>query len=164
MKQRLKAWGDTKVLPIAVTFVFNEDGDLLLLQRHTKDLGGGQWGNPGGRIDDNESPASAARREFFEETGVNPGKIKALGEHKLYLPHGIVHMSSFHAVIPKNSSIKIDPFEHHAYAWFSLENLLNEENIIWGTPSVLRDFGLFKEFDSDPTLADGSSVELIKKL
>lgn len=43
MKERLKAWGDTKIIPIVGCFAFNEAGELLLLQRHSDDLGGGQW-------------------------------------------------------------------------------------------------------------------------
>ena len=44
MKQRLQVWGDSKIIKIVGAFVFNEDGEVLLLQRHTDDLGGGQWG------------------------------------------------------------------------------------------------------------------------
>jgi hypothetical protein len=44
MKQRLQAWGDSKVIKIVGAFVFNGEGEVLLLQRHTEDLGGGQWG------------------------------------------------------------------------------------------------------------------------
>jgi hypothetical protein len=41
--------------------------------------------------------------------------------------------------------------------------LLDEERILWGIPSVLRDFGLLRDFASDPTLHDGSSVELLSR-
>jgi len=39
MKHRLKAWGDSKIINIVGAFVFNDAGELLLLQRHTEDLG-----------------------------------------------------------------------------------------------------------------------------
>ncbi len=162
MKERLKAWGDIKVIPIVDVFVFNEHGELLLLQRHSEDLGGGQWGTPGGRIEPGEDPDTAAKRELYEETAIKDLKLAALGSHLIHMPHGTVHMTSYRAVIPKeNTNIVVDPEEHHAYAWFSLAGLLGEGNILWGIPSVLRDFGLLGEFDSDPTLADGSSVELV---
>ena len=35
MKQRLQAWGDSKIIKIVGAFVFNDDGEVLLLQRHT---------------------------------------------------------------------------------------------------------------------------------
>lgn len=43
MKQRLQAWGDSKVIEIVGAFVFNDEGEVLLLQRHAEDLGGGLW-------------------------------------------------------------------------------------------------------------------------
>ncbi len=162
MKERLKAWGDTKIVSIVGAFVFNDYGELLLLQRHSADLGGGQWGAPGGRIDENESAIDAMQREFFEETGINDVKLNPLGSHRIRMPHGTVHMTSYHAILPKKTDITLDPDEHHAYAWFSLAGLLDEDNILWGIPSILRDYGFFKDFDQDPTLADGSSVELLE--
>jgi 8-oxo-dGTP pyrophosphatase MutT (NUDIX family) len=54
VKERLQAWGDTKIVSIVGLFAFNENGELLLLQRHAEDLGCGQWGTPGGRIDPGE--------------------------------------------------------------------------------------------------------------
>jgi 8-oxo-dGTP diphosphatase len=163
MKERLQAWGNTRIIHIASLFAFNEDGELLLLQRHSEDLGGGQWGTPGGRLDKGEDAETAVLREIDEETGIKAIKVKRLGIHEIRMPHGAVHMTSFTATIPRNTPITIDPAEHHAHAWFSVEGLLDEDNILWGIPSVLRDFGLFGDFDTDPTLADGSSVKLLEK-
>jgi 8-oxo-dGTP pyrophosphatase MutT (NUDIX family) len=162
MKQRLQAWGDTKIISIVGAFVFNETGELLLLQRHSDDLGGGQWGTPGGRVEESEDADKAMRREFFEETGIKDVELMSLGTHKISMPHGTVSMTSYRVALPKLTEIIIDPEEHHAYAWFSLAGLLDEDNILWGVPSILRDFGLFGEFDKDPTLSDGSSVELLE--
>jgi 8-oxo-dGTP pyrophosphatase MutT (NUDIX family) len=162
MKDRLQAWGDTKIIPIVGVFAFNEDGELFLLQRHSKDLGGGQWGTPGGRIDPGEDAGAAMKRELYEETGIQGVKLDVLGSHLIHMPHGTVHMTSYLATLPKETDIILDPEEHHAYAWFSLKRLLDEDTILWGIPSMLKDFGLLEEFGSDPTLADGSSVELLK--
>ena len=162
MKKRLQAWGNTKVLPIVGAFVFNEEGELLLLQRHSDDLGGGQWGTPGGRIDVGETEEAAMLREFHEETGVPGMEFTILGTHEIHMPHGTVSMTSYKAILTKNTPITLDPEEHHAYAWFSLKGLLDEDNILWGIPSILKDFGLLDYFDADPTLADGSSVTLLK--
>jgi len=162
MKERLQAWGDTEVVPIVGVFAFNKHGELLLLQRHSEDLGGGQWGTPGGRIDPGEDADTAMKRELYEETGIKDLKLTTLGSHLIHMPHGTVHMTSYLVTLPKEPGIILDPEEHHAYAWFEVEKLLKEDNILWGTPSILRDFGLLGGFDVDPTLADGSSVELIK--
>jgi 8-oxo-dGTP diphosphatase len=79
MKDRLQAWGDTKIIPIVGVFAFNEDGELFLLQRHSKDLGGGQWGTPGGRIDPGENADAAMKRELYEETRIQGVKLDVLG-------------------------------------------------------------------------------------
>jgi len=162
MKERLKAWGDTKVISIVGAFIFNQDGELLLLQRHSEDLGGGQWGTPGGRIEPGEVAKDAMERELYEETGIKGLKLIELGSHLISMPHGTVRMTSYTADATKDTVITLDPDEHHAYAWFSILGLLDEDNILWGIPSILRDFKLFGDFNSDPTLADGSSVELLE--
>ncbi len=150
------------VIPIVGLFAFNEHGELLLLQRHSEDLGGGQWGTPGGRIDPGEEAYAAIQREVYEETAIEDLKLTMLGSHLIHMPHGTVHMTSYTANISSDTNILLDPDEHHAYAWFKLEGLLEEDNILWGIPTILRDFGLFSDFDNDPTLADGSSLELLK--
>jgi 8-oxo-dGTP pyrophosphatase MutT (NUDIX family) len=162
MKKRLQAWGDTKVINIVGAFIFNEHGELLLLQRHSEDLGGGQWGTPGGRIEPGEDADTAMERELYEETKLKNTELVKLGAHLIHMPHGTVHMTSYRGLILKNASIVIDPEEHNAYAWFKLDGLLDEANILWGVPSILKDFGLIATFDKDPTLADGSSVELLE--
>lgn len=162
MKQRLQAWGDTKIIPIVGAFVFNEDNELLLLQRHSDDLDGGQWGTPGGRIEKGEDELAAMNRELQEETGISGVKLTKLGSHEIRMPHGTVHMTSYTATIPKTLAITLDHEEHHAHAWFSLEGLLDEDNILWGVPTILKDFSLMSDFKTDPTLSDGSSVKLLQ--
>lgn len=163
MKQRLRAWGDTKVINIASCLIYNEDGLLLLLQRHSDDLGGGQWGFPGGRVEGQEEAEVCVLREVYEETALRLPPVQKLGEHEIRMPHGTVHMTSFKATVSNDVVITLDPEEHHAYAWFNSEGLLNEDNILWGTPTILHDFGLFADFAVDPTLSDGSRVMLLSR-
>lgn len=46
------------------------NNQLLLLQNAQGKLEGGKWGVPAGKLEDNESPEKAAKRELFEETGI----------------------------------------------------------------------------------------------
>jgi mutator protein MutT len=162
MKERLQAWSNTKVIEIASCFVFNENNQLLLLQRHAEDLGGGQWGTPGGRLEKGEEPRAAALRELWEETGIKTTNAMFLGVHNIAMPHGTVAMTSYKISIPSTTSITIDPEEHHAYAWYDTETLCSTENILWGMPTILRDFSLIGDFSIDPTLTDGSKVALVR--
>lgn len=157
---RLKAWGNTRIIPIACVFVFNEAGELLLLQRHSEDLGGGKWGAPGGRLNADEDAFTAAVRELREETGIEAPEISLLGSHEVRMPHGTVRMTSFKTTVPDSTDIMIDPDEHHTYSWLELARLADHPGLLWGTPTILRDFELLK-VEADPTLTDGSEVLLL---
>jgi 8-oxo-dGTP pyrophosphatase MutT (NUDIX family) len=163
MKQRLEAWGDAQIIQIATCLILNEAGELLLLQRHSEDLGGGQWGTPGGRIENDENARMAALREVYEETGLQLNEMTELGIHEITMPHGAVRMTSFKAHVLRQVKVILDLEEHHAHAWFDPDELLEKENILWGVPTVLRDFGILKPFDEDPTLSDGSRVTLLRR-
>src|SRR5579863_424760 len=62
---RAKVGHELLVQPAASVSVVNESGRLLL----GKNAENGHWVIPGGAIDPNEEPATAAVREFYEETG-----------------------------------------------------------------------------------------------
>lgn len=63
------------VLPSACGVIFDDEGRVLLV-RHTN---GGIWSVPGGSIDPAESPADAAAREVWEETGLHVEPVRLLG-------------------------------------------------------------------------------------
>lgn len=58
----------------ASVFVIDKREKKILLVKHKKF---GKWVQPGGHIEDNETPEEAALREVYEETKL---KIKLLGE------------------------------------------------------------------------------------
>ncbi len=161
MKKRLKAMPKNP-LNIVCCLIFDEQGRLLLLQRHSEDLGGGLWGTPGGRQEKDEEPRQTAIRETKEETGMDLADVEYLGQHELRMPHGIAHMKTYTAHVDGTEKITIDAEEHEGHQWFSLETLLAADNIIWGLPTTLLDFGFIKAFDADPTLSDGSQAILLE--
>jgi len=57
-------------LPIYVGIILKKDNQVLLVQRHNTDWMSGYWNFPGGLLEENETLASAAAREIFEETNV----------------------------------------------------------------------------------------------
>lgn len=58
----------------ASVFVIDKNTKKILLVKHKKF---NKWVQPGGHIEENETPEEAALREVYEETGL---KIKLLGE------------------------------------------------------------------------------------
>ena len=63
------------LLPSATVCVFDDEHRLLLLH-HAE---GDHWAPPGGAIEPDESPADAAVRECFEETGLHVRPVQILG-------------------------------------------------------------------------------------
>jgi 8-oxo-dGTP pyrophosphatase MutT (NUDIX family) len=162
MTERLKPWGDSRVIAVACCLIFNRSNQLLLLKRHPDDLGGSQWGFPGGRQEISESVEQAVRREVLEETNIKLKQPVMLGRHKLTMPHGVIELVSFRAEIGKNVAIRLDAKEHVAYKWFNLAKLQDVPDLLWGIPTILHDFGLLTQLQYDPTLGDGSSALLIE--
>lgn len=64
--------------PGAGAVVIDDERRVLLLWRHRFITDTWGWEIPIGRIEEGESPADAAAREFEEETGWRPGPLKPL--------------------------------------------------------------------------------------
>jgi ADP-ribose pyrophosphatase YjhB (NUDIX family) len=72
----------------AGTFVFDTDRRVLLVRHHM-----GVWTNPGGMIEPAETPADAAVRETWEETGLLVELTRLIGvfggpDHRVVYPNG----------------------------------------------------------------------------
>lgn len=63
---RVRIGHDLLLICAAASYVFDADGRVLLI-RHAE---GGRWTNPGGMVEPFETPADAAVRETWEETGL----------------------------------------------------------------------------------------------
>ncbi len=162
MKKRLKAWGNDYLLPIVCCVLVNERGEVLLLKRHSKDLGGGKYGFPGGRIESGETTEQAIKREVFEETGISPTSLSLIGRHEIHMPHGSVHMTTYKATAPNTIDVVLDPNEHEDFLWLLPEAAPTTNDLLYGVPSLLRDYGMLENLIEDQTLPSGSRVVLLK--
>ena len=93
-----------------------------------------RWLTPGGGIDPGESPAEAARRELFEETGL---RVESVGdpvwEHDyareridgdLDTGHSTFYLVRVDAFAPVSDNWMPDEFDDiHAHRWFALDEL-----------------------------------------
>lgn len=109
--------------------------EVLLCKRNSKGTLPGVWSIPAGKIDGEESPSAAAKREFFEETDneIN-GPLELIGfvnrsnrDGSEY--RGLMYVFLYEPkdkVIPDLENAK-DGDEHTECGYFSIENLPFED-------------------------------------
>lgn len=116
----------------ASAFIIDPNTRKILLVHHKKLH---KWVQPGGHIEDNETPEEAAVREAFEETGV---KVKLLGdrfprENDFICPLGVqcnrgaqgdMHIDFIYPAIPiRYEHKKMDENESDGIHWFTRDEL-----------------------------------------
>ena len=121
----------------ASVFVIDPETKKILLVLHKK---WNRWTQPGGHIEDKETPEETALREVYEETGV---KVRLIGERfpredDFIRPLGIqknrrttddgethMHIDIIYAAVPNDEENKLvlNKEESDAIKWFSREEL-----------------------------------------
>jgi 8-oxo-dGTP pyrophosphatase MutT (NUDIX family) len=89
--------------------------DKILMGKKTKSE---KWGFFGGKIEKDEDPRDAARREFIEETGVYPTNLKP--HFIIKMKNRIIHAFAFNQLTETGLTIKLSE-EHSEYKWFTDE-------------------------------------------
>lgn len=118
----------------ASVFVVDPMTKKILLVKHPKF---NKWVQPGGHIEDEETPEETALREVYEETGIRvkllgdrfPREsdfIKPLGIQKNRTIEGNVHIDIIYVGVPiKQDDIVFDQEESQEFGWFSRNELEN---------------------------------------
>ncbi len=115
----------------ASVFVVNPNNSKILLCHHQKF---NCWVQPGGHIENNETPEETALRETYEETGVRvkligerfPREddfIRPLGIQKNRGKDGSLHIDITYVGIPLSQDDVIEDEEIDRCDWFSYEQL-----------------------------------------
>ena len=152
----------TSILPIVCALIVNPEGSALLLRRHPGKQGGDKWGLPGGKLEQGESPVEAIKREIYEETGIELRNPREIATHKIVMPHGTVSMITFRQDLADTPEIKTNPGEHIDSLWVHPSEILTTADLLFGVPTLMRDYGLIDGSVEDMTLGDGASVTLLK--
>jgi dihydroneopterin triphosphate diphosphatase len=93
--------------------------ECLVLRRGPAGRCPGSWESVHGHIDGSEQPASAARRELTEETGLTQLRLYNLSRVELFYQHRMDEVSLvpvFAAFVPPDAIVQLGP-EHDQYEW-----------------------------------------------
>jgi 8-oxo-dGTP pyrophosphatase MutT (NUDIX family) len=91
------------------------DGKILMLKRSVGALSG-QWFLPGGAVEAGERPEVAARRELFEESGLEiDGDLELVGAYPIWVYGGDCLQLSYRGVLGDGDVMVSD--EHSAARW-----------------------------------------------
>lgn len=119
---------------------------MMLRQPHT----GLWWGSVTGRMEAGESPEETARRELLEETGLTAIHLESLDfQHSFWVDPTILNLppgeprfnteTCFHAEVPADAEVRLEPSEHSEYRWCRPEEALSLMG--WeGSRAALRRF------------------------
>jgi len=117
------ASGRQKKIDITMACVILRRGEhVYIQQRLADDIWGGLWEFPGGRLEAEESPEQAARREVLEETGWEINELRAL---TTVIHHYTRYRVTLHAFLATLAADAPEPVLTAAsqYAWVSLARI-----------------------------------------
>ena len=115
LRRKVIRLSQSKFTASVAAFVFNENGEILLLDHVLRPDEG--WAIPGGFMNSHEQPAEAVKREIYEETGLNLKELKmirvrTIGQHLEIL---------FRAEAVGTAKVK--SLEINAVGWFKTDEL-----------------------------------------
>jgi 8-oxo-dGTP pyrophosphatase MutT (NUDIX family) len=131
---RARIGNDLIVLPSAAAMALDDRRRVLLV----RDRDAGHWTTPGGAVDPDESPADAAVREAYEETGYEVEPLRVLGVyggpgHRLTYANGDVvsYVAIAFEVRIVGGALRADGDEISEARWFTEAELADLPLSIW---------------------------------
>lgn len=114
----------SKIFVTVDVLVINNETDEILLIKRLNEPYKDCWALPGGFVDENEDLEEAARRELFEETNLETGKmtqIGAFGKPKRD-PRGHMISVAYQTNLIENQNVKAKD-DAKEVRWFSIKKL-----------------------------------------
>ena len=109
---------------------------ILIGKRKDKDIGGGKWEFPGGKIEVGETNSEALERELYEELGISVKIGKELMNYE-HMFKTTIYNISFMEIIDYDGEIRNNA--HSEIKWVKFSNLL-EYDFISGDDRFIQSF------------------------
>ena len=109
---------------------------ILIGKRKDKDIGGGKWEFPGGKIEIGETNSEALERELYEELGISVKIGKELMNYE-HMFKTTIYNISFMEIIDHDGEIRNNA--HSEIKWVKFSNLL-EYDFISGDDRFIQSF------------------------
>jgi len=154
-------WGGVRIVQEGTITYPVSDGRVLLIEKK-RGIGAGLYNGPGGKVEDGETPRTAARREVREEISVDPISLSKAGE--LEFVFGDDHYMTVH--VYRASGVEGTPAEtpEARPVWVDLDGVpydqMWEDDRYW-LPHLLdgRTVRGWFRFDGDAEVLWGRHVE-----
>ncbi len=88
---------------IAVAFIENNQGQLLITKRASDTIYGGYWELPGGKVESQETPQQAIQREILEELNLSVLQIDWLADFKDEIHFSLFYVKNFTGELKLNA-------------------------------------------------------------
>ncbi|MEV8266285.1 (deoxy)nucleoside triphosphate pyrophosphohydrolase [Microbacterium sp. NPDC076911] len=123
----------TDSLPVleVVAAVIEHEGMLLVCRRADGRSAAGKWEFPGGKIEEDETPAQALTREIREELGVSITISGHLTTDDTVVSDRTIRLTCLRAVL--TDAIPVASTDHDALAWLAPSGLLGR---CWAEPDL----------------------------
>jgi 8-oxo-dGTP pyrophosphatase MutT (NUDIX family) len=116
-----------------VLCVVEQDGvpSVILIRRAYQGRNAGQWGLPGGRLEDGETLERAALRELHEEIGLAAGPGDVLGRLDDFPAMSGFAITPFVVALDDPGPLAPSPDEVHSVHYTSLRRLAHDDTPAW---------------------------------
>ncbi|GAA2102953.1 NUDIX hydrolase [Actinomadura alba] len=104
---------------------------VIVIKRAYQGRNAGQWGLPGGRLDDGETPVRAALRELHEEVGLNVGADEILGRLDDFPAASGFAITPIVVAAADPGPVRRNPAEVHSVHYVGLDRLAAPDVARW---------------------------------
>lgn len=129
----------------ALCFIVSPQENFLIVKRSPTGFQPNRWGLIGGKIEANESPVEALKREIKEEINldINLEDLENIGTYILHYPEMEAECFTYKLKVP-HEFIPILNNEHQEYKWVNVEECYKKSDLMDGLYVLLEQINAVK--------------------